>query len=68
VSSATRAGSRPRRTPIINVEGNAFFGPVVTPISRGDPSGHLWDGVRAVTATGGVFELKRARDREPRFD
>ncbi len=55
-------------TPIISVEGNAFFGPVVTPIPRGEAAGRLWDGVRAVTATDGFFELKRTRDRKPSFD
>jgi 2-hydroxychromene-2-carboxylate isomerase len=55
-------------TPIIAVEGNAFFGPVVTPIPRGEAAGKLWDGVLAVTAIDGFFELKRTRDRRPNFD
>jgi predicted DsbA family dithiol-disulfide isomerase len=55
-------------TPIISVEGNAFFGPVVTPIPRGEAAGRLWDGVLAVTGTDGFFELKRTRDRKPSFD
>jgi len=55
-------------TPIISVDGNAFFGPVVTPIPRGEAAGRLWDGVLAVTATDGFFELKRTRDRKPTFD
>ncbi len=54
-------------TPIIAVEGNAFFGPVVTPIPRGDAAGKLWDGVLMVTSTDGFFELKRTRDRSPSF-
>jgi hypothetical protein len=55
-------------TPVISVGDNAFFGPVVTPIPRGEAAGRLWDGVLAVTATDGFFELKRTRDRRPRFD
>ena len=55
-------------TPIISVEGNAFFGPVVTPIPRGEAAGRLWDGVLAVTGTDGFFEVKRTRDRKPSFD
>jgi hypothetical protein len=55
-------------TPIISVEGNAFFGPVVTPIPRGEAAGRLWDGVLAVAGTDGFFELKRTRDRKPSFD
>jgi hypothetical protein len=55
-------------TPIISVEGRAFFGPVVTPIPRGEAAGRLWDGVLAVTGTDGFFELKLTRDRKPSFD
>jgi 2-hydroxychromene-2-carboxylate isomerase len=55
-------------TPVISVEGDSFFGPVVTPIPRGEAAGRLWDGVRAVTGTDGFFELKRTRDRKPSFD
>ncbi|HEX8004220.1 MAG TPA: DsbA family protein [Mycobacteriales bacterium] len=53
-------------TPILAVEGAAIFGPVVTPVPRGEDAGRLWDGVRLVLATDGFFELKRGRDREPR--
>jgi len=55
-------------TPVISVEGSAFFGPVVTPAPRGDAAGRLWDGVLAVTGIDGFFELKRTRDRKPSFD
>jgi 2-hydroxychromene-2-carboxylate isomerase len=55
-------------TPVISVDGLAFFGPVVTPAPRGDAAGRLWDGVLAVTGTDGFFELKRTRDRRPSFD
>jgi hypothetical protein len=55
-------------TPVISVGDNAFFGPVVTPIPRGEAAGRLWDGVLAVTGTDGFFELKRTRDRAPSFD
>jgi hypothetical protein len=55
-------------TPVISVDGNAFFGPVVTPIPRGEAAGRLWDGVLAVAGTDGFFELKRTRDRRPVFD
>jgi hypothetical protein len=55
-------------TPIITFNGNAFFGPVITPIPRGEAAGLLWDGVVLVTATDGFFELKRTRDRSPAFD
>jgi hypothetical protein len=55
-------------TPVIRVDGIAFFGPVVTPIPRQEAAGRLWDGVLAVAGTDGFFELKRTRDRRPSFD
>lgn len=54
-------------TPVIAVDGNAFFGPVVTPVPRGEAAARLWDGVLLVTSTDGFFELKRTRDRKPDF-
>ena len=55
-------------TPVIAVEDVAFFGPVVSPIPRGEDAGKLWDGVRLVAGTDGFFELKRSRTRPPIFD
>jgi len=55
-------------TPVISVEGVAFFGPVVTPIPLGEEAGRLWDGVRLVAGVDGFYELKRSRDAEPTFD
>ena len=55
-------------TPVIAVGDTAFFGPVVTPIPRGEAAGRLWDGVVLVAGTDGFFELKRTRDRPPLFD
>ncbi|MGH3384838.1 MAG: disulfide bond formation protein DsbA [Nocardioidaceae bacterium] len=55
-------------TPVISVEGVAFFGPVVTPTPRGEAAGLLWDGVLLVAGTDGFFELKRSRDRDPIFE
>jgi 2-hydroxychromene-2-carboxylate isomerase len=54
-------------TPVIHVDGEAFFGPVVTPFPKGEAAGLLWDGVRLVTATPGFFEIKRSRDQRPSF-
>lgn len=55
-------------TPVIHVDGVAFFGPVVSPIPRGEAAGKLWDGVVLVAGTDGFFELKRTRTRGPQFD
>lgn len=55
-------------TPVIAVEGVAFFGPVITPRPKGEDAGRLWDGVRLVAGTPGFYELKRTRDVEPSFD
>lgn len=55
-------------TPVISVDGVAFFGPVVSPIPRGEAAGRLWDGVLLVAGTDGFFELKRSRTRDPIFD
>jgi 2-hydroxychromene-2-carboxylate isomerase len=55
-------------TPVVHVGGTAFFGPVVTPIPRGEAAGRLWDGTLLVANTDGFFELKRTRTREPSFD
>lgn len=55
-------------TPVIHVAGTAFFGPVVSPIPRGEAAGKLWDGVVLCASTDGFFELKRTRTRDPIFD
>jgi protein-disulfide isomerase-like protein with CxxC motif len=55
-------------TPIVSFNGASFFGPVVTPIPRGEQAGRLWDGLALIATTDGFFELKRTRDRRPIFD
>jgi protein-disulfide isomerase-like protein with CxxC motif len=54
-------------TPVISVEGVAFFGPVVTPAPKGEAAGRLWDGVVLVAGTPGFYELKRTREKGPDF-
>jgi hypothetical protein len=54
-------------TPVISVEGVAFFGPVVTPAPKGEDAGRLWDGVLLVAGTPGFYELKRSREKGPDF-
>jgi hypothetical protein len=55
-------------TPVISVDGVAFFGPVVTPAPKGEDAGRLWDGVLMVAGTPGFYELKRTRTEAPSFD
>jgi protein-disulfide isomerase-like protein with CxxC motif len=55
-------------TPVIAVEGIAFFGPVVTPAPKGEQAGRLWDGCVLVAGTPGFFELKRTRTQSPIID
>ncbi len=55
-------------TPVIAVDGVAFFGPVVTPAPTGEAAGRLWDGVLLVAGTEGFYELKRTRTSAPVFD
>jgi protein-disulfide isomerase-like protein with CxxC motif len=54
-------------TPIISVLGTSVFGPVVSPIPRGEAAARLWDGVVLLAGTDGFFELKRSRTRDPIF-
>ena len=55
-------------TPVISVEGVAFFGPVVSPAPKGEAAGRLWDGCLLVAGTPGFFEIKRTRTVGPIFD
>ena len=55
-------------TPVISVGGASIFGPVMTPIPRGEEAGKLWDGVLLCLQTPGFFELKRSRTAPPIFD
>ncbi|WP_277452165.1 DsbA family protein [Janibacter sp. DB-40] len=55
-------------TPVISVGEVAFFGPVVSPVPKGEDAGRLFDGCVLVAGTDGFFELKRTRTRDPIFD
>lgn len=55
-------------TPVITVGDLSIFGPVVSPIPRGEAATRLWDGVLLIAGTDGFFEMKRSRTRDPIFD
>ena len=55
-------------TPVIHVNGSAFFGPVITRIPGGEAAGRLWDGALALSESPYFFEMKRTRTEAPQFD
>jgi hypothetical protein len=54
-------------TPVIAVNGVAFFGPVISPAPKGEEAVALWDGTVAVASYPGFFEIKRTRTADPIF-
>ncbi|MFT4265199.1 MAG: DsbA family protein [Nocardioides sp.] len=54
-------------TPTIAIEGQAFFGPVISKAPKGEEAGELWDGFVLVTKYPYVYELKRARTHDLDF-
>jgi 2-hydroxychromene-2-carboxylate isomerase len=54
-------------TPTIAVNGQAFFGPVISKSPKGEDAGRLWDGCVIVSSFPHFSELKRARTHELDF-
>ncbi|UJP38608.1 mycothiol-dependent nitroreductase Rv2466c family protein [Cellulomonas palmilytica] len=54
-------------TPVVSIDGVAYFGPVVTPAPTGQAALDLFDGLVLMTRVPGFYELKRTRTAGPQL-
>ena len=55
-------------TPVLSLNGTAFFGPVITRVPSGQEAGELFDAAVTLAGYPHFFELKRTRTESPEFD
>ena len=54
-------------TPVLHVDGVAFFGPVISRVPTGEEAGKAFDGAVLLANLPGFWELKRTRTEDPDF-
>ncbi|WP_211254319.1 disulfide bond formation protein DsbA [Knoellia sinensis] len=52
-------------TPVVHIDGVAFFGPILNAVPMGDAAVRLFDGIRLVSESQDFFEFKRSRIAPP---